>query len=155
MSDQYVSSPTQPTVDPSVPPQSQVNTVHSADRVPVQPEVVSAGDVTRYEQLKTEATAAFDDSFKRVKVRDRVFRVHDEVSGMLMLDLSLMSDRKTKDSEKVRILRNFLDGAIHVDDVDDFNDLLRYTQPVIDVNELMDIVQDVVVLVAGSPTEPQ
>lgn len=107
--------------------------------------------VDGYKALKDEADPPKEGRF--IDVRDREFRVADQLPGIILLDLGLASDPNATQGEQLRAVRQFLHAAIHVDHVDAFEVYLRSAQPVIEMEELNKIVEKLVEDVAGRPTE--
>ena len=120
-------------------------------------EEVAAGEATPpenlstqgYEALKAEESVEYD----YLTVRDQKFRVADEIPGIVLLDLGLATDPAATQGEGLRAMRSYLNAAIHEDDVDRFNVYLRNARPVIDIDGLNKIVEELVTIIAGRPTK--
>lgn len=124
---------------------SGINEVPSnAEEAP--PEVLSSDG---FKALKAEEkdTNVYQD------VRDQQFKISDEIPGIVLLDLGLASDPNATQGEQLRAMRDYLNAAIHEDDVDRFNVFLRKARPVIDINELNKVIEELIAKVVGRPTE--
>lgn len=110
---------------------------------PVDP-VTSQG----YKALKDEGIEG-----KKIEVRERDFRVAEEIPAIVLLDLGLASDPTATQGEQLRALRGFIHSAIHADDVDAFEHLLRTAAPAIGMDELNGYVEKLVEMTAGRPTD--
>lgn len=102
-----------------------------------------------YQALKAEA----GEGARTIGVRDREFRVAEQLPGIVLLDLGLAADPNATQGEQLRALRQFLHAAIHEDDVDTFEVYLRTARPVIEFEELNGYVEKLVEMTAGRPTE--
>ena len=104
-----------------------------------------------YKAQKVEAGVA--DKVPTIAVRDKEFRVAAELPGIVLLDLGLASDPNSTQGEQLRAVRQFLHAAIHEEDVDAFEVLLRTARPVIQMEELNKLVEKLVEQTAGRPTD--
>lgn len=104
-----------------------------------------------YKAQKVEAGVA--DKTPTIAVRDKEFRVASELPGIVLLDLGLASDPNSTQGEQLRAVRQFLHAAIHEEDVDAFEVLLRTARPVIQMEELNKLVEKLVEQTAGRPTD--
>lgn len=104
-----------------------------------------------YKALKDEKNPPKEGRY--IPVRDREFRVADQLPGIILLDLGLASDPAATQGEQLRAMRQFLHAAIHEDDVEMFEVYLRTARPVIEIDELNKIIEKLVEDVAGRPTE--
>ena len=107
--------------------------------------------VDGYKVLKNEADPEREGNY--IPVRDKEFRVADSLPGIILLDLGLASDPNATQGEQLRAIRQFLHAAIHENDVEQFEVLLRNARPAIEMEELNKIVEKLVEDVAGRPTE--
>jgi hypothetical protein len=107
-----------------------------------------------YRAAKAEEGSEGATQPRMIPVRDREFRVADQLPGIVLLDLGLASDPNATQGEQLRALRQFLHAAIHEDDVEAFEVFLRTARPVIEMEELNKVVEKLVEMTAGNPTEP-
>lgn len=117
----------------------------SEEAAPATQDVNAAG----YEAAKADATG----EARMIPVREREFRIAEQLPGIILLDLGLASDPNATQGEQLRAIRQFLHAAIHPDDVDQFEVYLRQAQPVIEMEELNGVVEKLITEVAGRPTE--
>src|SRR5438552_2714376 len=104
-----------------------------------------------YEALKEEEKTAEEGHF--TDVRDRKFRLVDELPGIIMLDLGLAADPSATTNEQAKATRQFLHAVIHPDDVVAFEHFLRTAKPVIDMEELGKIMENLLTEISGRPTK--
>ena len=123
--------------------------VPAANEVPLSEAPNVASDSSEYKALKAEESAAE----QAVDVRDQKFRVAAQLPGIILLDLGLASDPSATQGEQLRAMRQFLHAAIHPEDVGIFEHFLRTAQPVIEMEELNVVVEKLITMVAGRPTE--
>lgn len=116
---------------------------------PVTP--VEAVSAEGYKALKEEQAPPKEG--RHIPVRDREFRIADQLPGIILLDLGLASDPAATQGEQLRAMRQFLVAAIHEDDSASFEVYLRTARPVIEIDELNSIIEKLVEEVAGRPTE--
>jgi hypothetical protein len=102
-----------------------------------------------YKALKVEQ----DGDETKVIIREKSFRVVSQLPGIVLLDLGLASDPSATQGEQLRAIRQFLHATIHNDDVAAFEHHLRTAQPVIEMDELNKLVEELITQVAGRPTE--
>jgi len=122
----------------------------AANEVPVAEAPDSQASADGYKALKVEQA---DDGSVSVTVRDKTFRVVSQLPGIVMLDLGLASDPAATQGEQLRAIRQFLHATIHSADVASFEHHLRTAQPVIEMDELNKLVEELITTVAGRPTE--
>lgn len=123
----------------------------SINEIPSNAEEVPAENLSSdgYKALKAEES----DEHTYQEVRDQKFRIADEIPGIVLLDLGLASDPNATQGEQLRAMRDYLNSAIHEDEIDRFNVYLRKARPVIDINELNKIIEELIEKVAGRPTK--
>lgn len=102
-----------------------------------------------YEAMKAEA----DDGTTEVEVRDQTFKVVANLPGIVLLDLGVASDPSATQGEQLRALREFLKAAIAPADIGRFEHFLRTAQPTIYIDELNKIVETLLAVIGGRPTE--
>ena len=118
--------------------------------VPVSEAPDTPVNADEYRGLKAEQDV---DNSPKIDVRDHSFRVVEQLPGIILLDLGLASDPSATQGEQLRAMRQFLHAAIHADDVAAFEHYLRTAQPVIEIDELNELVERLITLVAARPTE--
>lgn len=101
-----------------------------------------------YEALKNEAEES-----ATVEVRDQTFKVVANLPGIVLLDLGVASDPSATQGEQLRALREFLKAAIDSSDQGRFENFLRTAQPTIYIDELNEIVEKLLGVIGGRPTE--
>ena len=112
-----------------------------------------AVSASAYKAMKAEETAEADEAVRNITIRDKEFRLVNQLPGIILLDLGLASDPAATQGEQLRAVRQFLHAAIHSDDVAAFEFYLRTAQPVIEMEELNKVVEALITEVAGRPTE--
>ena len=106
-----------------------------------------------YKALKAEEAEDQEGTVRNIMVREKEFRLVNQLPGIILLDLGLASDPAATQGEQLRAVRQFLHAAIHSDDVAAFEFYLRTAQPVIEMEELNKVVEALITEVAGRPTE--
>lgn len=119
-----------------------------ATAAPVPAEAASV-PTAAYEALKAEANGAE----RTFQVRETTFRVVPELPGIVLLDLGVAADPAATPAEQLRAVREFLKAAIVADDQPAFDRLLRTANPIIPIEELNKIVEGLIEMVGGRPTE--
>jgi hypothetical protein len=117
---------------------------------------VEAGELNpeAYKALKDEEAATVDgEELATVEVRDQTFKVVANLPGIVLLDLGVASDPSATQGEQLRALREFLKAAIAPDDLGRFEHHLRTAQPTIYIDELNKIVEKLLAVIGGRPTE--
>jgi len=104
-----------------------------------------------YEAMKAEAKE--DDGTTEVEIRDQTFKVVANLPGIVLLDLGVASDPSATQGEQLRALREFLKSAIAPEDLGRFEHFLRTAQPTIYIDELNKIVEKLLAVIGGRPTE--
>lgn len=139
---------------------SEVNTVQTVvtptDQVEAAPsaEPAAADAVMETEAYKAmKAETGPDSRLYEVPGRDRSFRVVDNLPGIVILDLGLAADPSATQTEQLRALREFIKCAIHPDDQAAFEVFLRNARPTIYIEELNQIVEGLLAVIGGRPTE--
>lgn len=102
-----------------------------------------------YEALKAESAG----TERTFPVRDQNFRVVPELPGIVLLDLGVAADPSATPAEQLRAVREFLNAAIVEEDRPAFERLLRTAQPIIKIDELNKVVEGLIEMVGGRPTE--
>lgn len=102
-----------------------------------------------YKALKDEASA----DERTFEVRDKTFRLADDIPAIVMLDLGLAADPEATQVEQIRAMRQFLKAAVHEDDAGSFEAFLRSARPVIDMEELNTVMEGLIATIGGRPTE--
>lgn len=103
-----------------------------------------------YEALKVEAV---EEEGHYTDIRDKRFKLVDQLPGIIMLDLGLAADPSATTNEQARATRQFLHAVIHPDDVGAFEHFLRTAVPVIDMDELGKIMENLLTEISGRPTK--
>lgn len=106
-------------------------------------------DPSGYEALKAES----EGTERTIPIRDQTFRVVAELPGIVLLDLGVAADPAATPAEQLRAVREFLKAAIVPDDQAAFERFLRTAQPIIKIDELNGIVEKMIEMVGGRPTE--
>lgn len=130
---------------------TSANTSNSASaEVTVHP--IKSGELNPegYKAMKAEAN---DDGTTEVEIRDQTFRVVANLPGIVLLDLGVASDPSATQGEQLRALREFLKSAIVPEDLGRFEHFLRTAQPTIYIDELNKIVEKLLAVIGGRPTE--
>jgi len=126
-----------------------------SDLTPGQP-VVSAAPTAAQQPLQGEVldTIRAEEEIKprSIEVRDQNFKTAERLPGIVLLDLGLASDPEATQGEQLRAMRQFLQAAIHPDDIARFEVYLRRAQPVIEMEELNKVIETLITEVAGRPT---
>lgn len=89
---------------------------------------------------------------KVLTVRGEVFELREKLAAAVMLDLALTQDPSSTEFERLRTIRDFLNAAIEFADRDRWSRLLRDSDPVIELDELMKIVEAITEKYTGRPT---
>lgn len=115
-------------------------------------------DPTAYEAARAQQEIeAKEAEFPRITFREgtpgeMTWRLRKELPAATLLDLALTGDPKSKPIQRVRAMSGFLVTAVHPEDTDDFNEWLRSADPVVDMEELQKIVEEIVEKVTDIPT---
>jgi len=113
------------------------------------PEAAPSLGTEAYTALKAEA----DGTERTFPVRDQTFHVVAELPGIVLLDLGVAADPAATPAEQLRAVREFLNAAITPEDQPAFERLLRTAAPIIKIDELNKIVEGLIEMVGGRPTE--
>lgn len=121
-----------------------------ADTSPVAAEPVP---VSQVEVLASEAEASEDQSTADLlEVRDRKFTLVDKVPAMTMLKLSAAADPKTPVPAQMGAIASFLHKIVVPDERDDFLQYLEDAEPVIEFDELNEVLTRATEVIGGRPT---
>lgn len=89
-----------------------------------------------------------------LEVRGQNFHLVKEVPAIVMLRLSAAGDTKTPPAKQMSAIVTFLERVIVEDDREAFMALLEDAEPVIDFDELSEILEAATEVIAGRPTQP-
>lgn len=117
---------------------------------PVTPAPVNPVEVLAAEAAAAEVTPEGD----YLPVRDKKFRLVDEIPGITMLKLSAASDPKTPIPAQMSAIFDFFDKIVVVDERAEFMDFLADAIPVIQFEELNEILTNATEIIGGRPTSP-
>lgn len=113
--------------------------------------VVSPVDTLAAEAESAEGVVTVD----MLTVRDKEYRLVDQLPAMTMLKLSGASDPKTPVPAQMNAIHSFLERIVHVDDRAEFLAFLEDADdPVIEFDELNDILTKATEIIGGRPTTP-
>lgn len=104
---------------------------------------------TAIEALKVEEAGGLQE----FTVRDSTFHVVADLPGIVLLDMGVAADPSATSAEQLRAVRQFLKAAVPVDEQGAFEALLRSAQPVIKIDELNKVVEQLIAIVGGRPTQ--
>lgn len=119
-----------------------ITTVTTVTTEPVEP----AGAV---EALKAEEAGGL----QAFNVRDSEFHVVADLPGIVLLDMGVAADPSATSAEQLRAVRQFLKAAVPLEEQVAFEALLRNAQPVIKIDELNKVVEQLIGIVGGRPTQ--
>lgn len=100
--------------------------------------------------LESEAD---EDASPTIEVRDEKFRLVTKVPAIVMLRLSAAGDPKTPVPRQMGAILAFLEHVIVPEDRDRFMALLEEADPVIEFDEVNDVLTAATEAIAGRPTE--
>ena len=106
-------------------------------------------DDSKYRELRSEHTT----QESVITVRDQEFRLVDELPAIIYLDLATVGDPNADPVDQMDRMRNFIKYAVHPDDSGRFQSLLRSAQPVVGMEELVEIVQNMAEVLSQRPTQ--
>lgn len=132
-----------------------VSTVSTVTTVPAEPAAAPVEQGSTHDALDAlEAETQPETNHLTITVRDTKFRLVREVPAIVMLRLSAAGDSKTPPAKQMSAIVTFLEKVIIEDDRDDFLELLEDAEPVIDFDELSEILEQATEVIAGRPTQP-
>lgn len=89
-----------------------------------------------------------------VKLRDKEFRVDDELGAMAMFEWAAASQLAVDDWEGLAAIFAMLQDVIHPDDWQEFRHYARTARPKVQADDLIKVINDATELIGGRPTEP-
>jgi hypothetical protein len=89
----------------------------------------------------------------KVKLRDKEFRVDDELGAMAMFEWAAAAELSIDDQAGLAAVHAMLQDVIHEDDWQEFRHYARVTRPKIKVDELIEVINGASELISGRPTE--
>lgn len=96
---------------------------------------------------------ASGDAAPTIEVRDETFRLVTKVPAIVMLRLSAAGDPKTPVPRQMGAILTFLEHVIVPEDRDRFMTLLEEAEPVIEFDEVNEILTAATEAISGRPTE--
>lgn len=117
-------------------------------------EASNVGAAAAVDALEAEESGEAPDTHDVLVVRDRRFRLVNAISAMTMMRLSAASDPKTTVPEQMGAIKGFLERVIVKDDREEFLVFLEDAEPVIDFEEINQILTDATEAIAARPTQP-
>lgn len=98
-----------------------------------------------YEALKSQPLV--------VTLRGRVWNLRP-LPAVTMLDLALLGDPKSTDIQGARAIHDFLHGAISKEQSAEWSEFLRESEPLIEMDELVMMIQQMLETLTARPTMP-
>lgn len=86
-------------------------------------------------------------------VRGRTWHLR-QLPAVVMLDLALLGDDRATDLQGARAIHDFLESAIVKSDAAEWAKFLRDSDPVIELEELTTMIQEILEVLTGRPTTP-
>lgn len=87
------------------------------------------------------------------ELRGEVFRCANPVPGMVVMLIGEVTDEALDPSERLRIFGKIGKGVVHEEDVSRFEAHLLGSKPVMDLEQIIGVYQEVLALAMGNPTE--
>lgn len=101
-----------------------------------------------------EALAAeADGTAETIEVRGEKFRLASAIPAIVMLRLAAVTDGKASPAKQMAAIDTFLEKVVHDDDREEFLALLEDAEPVIDFEELNEIIETATEVIGARPTE--
>lgn len=91
---------------------------------------------------------------REIEMRGQRYKLRESIGAVNMMDLALTGDDDTSDVEKVKILLDFIDSTVVADQAKDFRKALRKSDPPIEMEELQTVIESLIEVISGRPTEP-
>lgn len=117
-------------------------------QTPPATEVASPVEVLAAEAESDETT------YDNLSVRDKQFRLAPKIPAMVLLRLSAAADPKTSVPAQMGAILSFLERIVLPDDRSEFLDYLESAEPVIEFEELNNILTEATEIISNRPTSP-
>lgn len=93
------------------------------------------------------------DETRVLAVRDKKWQLVEELPGAVMVDLGTLDDPSVAPGRKATVVRDVLDMLVAPELRQEWHDFLRYTVPVIGIEEMNDLVKEALPKIVGRPTQ--
>ena len=88
-----------------------------------------------------------------VKLRDKTFRVDDELGAMAMFEWAAASQLAVDDWEGLAAIFAMLQDVVHPDDWQEFRHFARTARPKVQAEDLIKVINDATELIGARPTK--